>query len=56
MLTFFVVRHGWKLAGWLALGATALFLALDLLLVAGCAVKLFDGGWFPLALGALSSW
>ena len=34
-----------------ALAITASFLALDLLLVAGCAVKLFDGGWFPLAVG-----
>jgi KUP system potassium uptake protein len=23
----------------------------DVLLVAGCAIKFFDGGWFPLALG-----
>ena len=29
------------------------FLAIDALLVAGCAVKFFDGGWFPLAMGLL---
>jgi K+ transporter len=27
--------------------------ACDALLIAGCAVKFFDGGWFPLALGLL---
>ncbi len=51
LLTFFVVREGWRLPAPLAWGATLFFLAVDLLLVAGCAIKLFDGGWFPLALG-----
>ena len=50
VLTFFVVRHGWGLPAPVAYGATIFFLALDALLVAGCAVKLFDGGWMPLAL------
>ena len=53
VLTFFVVRDGWKLPAPLAIGATLFFLAFDLLLVAGCAIKFFDGGWFPLALGLL---
>jgi KUP system potassium uptake protein len=53
VLTYFVVRHAWRLPLPVAAGATAFFLALDLLLVAGCAVKFFDGGWFPLALGGL---
>ena len=53
MLTYFVVREGWRLPAPLAIGATAFFLAVDALLVAGCAVKFFDGGWFPLALGLL---
>jgi KUP system potassium uptake protein len=52
LLTWFVIRGRWHLPLPLALGATALFLAVDLLLVAGCAAKLFDGGWFTLALGA----
>ena len=47
VLTYFVVRHRWGLPAWVAWGATAFFLLLDLLLVAGCAVKFFDGGWFP---------
>ena len=53
VLTYFVVSEGWRLPRLVALGATAFFLAIDALLVAGCAVKFFDGGWFPLALGLL---
>ena len=53
VLTYFVVRAGWGLPGPVAIGATAFFLAFDALLVAGCAVKFFDGGWFPLVLGLL---
>jgi KUP system potassium uptake protein len=29
------------------------FLLLDVLLVAGCAIKFMDGGWFPLLLGVV---
>jgi KUP system potassium uptake protein len=53
LLTWFVIREGWRLPRPVALGATGLFLAVDLLLVAGCAAKLFDGGWFTLALGGV---
>jgi KUP system potassium uptake protein len=61
ILTYAVVRHRWRLPAPLALGATLFFLALDAVLIAGCAVKFFDGGWFPLALGAalfivMSTW
>ena len=51
VLTFFVVRLGWRLPAPLAWGATVFFLAIDALLVAGCAIKFFDGGWFPILLG-----
>lgn len=51
MLTYFVVREGWRLPAPVAIGSTLFFLAIDALLVAGCAVKFFDGGWFPLSLG-----
>ncbi len=61
ILTYFVIRPGWHLPAPLAIGATAFFLSIDALLVAGCIVKFFDGGWFPLALGlllftAMSTW
>ncbi len=53
LLTFFVVRDGWRYPQPLALAATSCFLAVDGLLVVGCAVKFWDGGWFPLGLGLL---
>ncbi len=61
VLTFFVVHVGWRLPLPLAGASTAFFLALDALLVAGCAIKFFDGGWFPIVLGlaifvAMSTW
>jgi KUP system potassium uptake protein len=53
VLTYFVVREGWHMPAPLAIGATAFFLVIDALLVAGCAIKFLDGGWFPLMLGLL---
>lgn len=53
VLTWFVIREGWRLPAPLAAGSTLFFLAVDALLVAGCLVKFLDGGWFPLLLGAL---
>jgi KUP system potassium uptake protein len=53
VLTWFVIRDGWHLPAPLAACATLFFLSLDALLVAGCAIKFFDGGWFPLAMGGL---
>jgi KUP system potassium uptake protein len=53
MLTYFVIREGWRLPAPIAIGATAFFLAVDALLMAGCMVKFFDGGWFPLMIGLL---
>jgi KUP system potassium uptake protein len=51
VMTFFVVRESWRLPAPVAWGATLFFLAVDGLLVASCAVKFLDGGWFPIALG-----
>lgn len=51
LLTFFVVRHGWHYPLPVVLAATAFFMALDLLLLVSCALKFFQGGWFPLAMG-----
>ena len=52
-LTFFVVLGRWKLPLPIALGATMFFLAVDIFLIAGCALKFFDGGWFSLLMAAL---
>ena len=51
LLTFFVVRHAWRLPLPVALGATGLFLLLDAVFVAACSLKFMQGGWFPLVLG-----
>lgn len=51
VLTWFVIHHAWHLPSPIAVGATAIFFCIDLLLVAGCSAKILDGGWFPLALG-----
>lgn len=51
VLTFFVIRHGWKYPLWLCLGATGFFFVVDLAFWASNLMKLFDGGWFPLAIG-----
>ncbi len=51
VLTFFVIRHGWKLPLWLCVGATGFFFAIDLLFLASNLLKIPTGGWFPLAIG-----
>lgn len=51
LLTFFVIRHGWHYPLPVAMAATSVFMALDLLLVVSCSLKFFQGGWFPLVLG-----
>ncbi len=53
VLTWFVIRRGWGLPAPLAAAATVFFLLIDVVLVVGCAIKFFDGGWFPLLLGGL---
>ncbi|HBY33961.1 MAG TPA: potassium transporter Kup, partial [Delftia acidovorans] len=53
VLAWHAARARWPgRAGVLTLAALP-FAVIDLLLVAGCSVKLFDGGWFPLGLGML---
>ena len=51
-LTFFVIRHAWHYPLPLAIAATVIFLAIDLVLVIACSLKFLQGGWFPLLLGA----
>ncbi|OYU46567.1 MAG: potassium transporter Kup [Burkholderiales bacterium PBB4] len=51
VLTFFVIRHGWKYPLWLCVAATGLFFVVDFAFWASNLLKLLDGGWFPLAIG-----
>ena len=50
-LTFFVIHKGWNMSLPFSILATAFFLVFDLFLFAGCAIKFWDGGWFPVAMG-----
>ncbi len=51
ILTFYVIRHGWKYPLWLCIAATGFFFIVDFAFWASNLLKLFDGGWFPLAIG-----
>ncbi|MCW5591709.1 MAG: potassium transporter Kup [Burkholderiales bacterium] len=51
-LTFFVVRFAWGYPLWLCLAATGGFLVVDATFFAAAMHKVFEGGWFPLLLGA----
>ena len=52
-LTFFVIRYGWGYPFWLCVLATGFFLLIDATLLASALNKVLEGGWFPLALGAV---
>ena len=51
VMTFFVIRYGWKLPLWLCLAATGFFFVIDIIFFAANAVKILDGGWFPILIG-----
>ena len=51
VLTFFVIRYGWKYPLWLCIAATGFFFVVDFTFFASNLLKLFDGGWFPLLIG-----
>jgi len=52
VLTFFVIRYSWKYPLWLCLSATGFFFLVDFAFWASNLLKLFEGGWFPLLIGA----
>jgi KUP system potassium uptake protein len=53
ILTFFVIRFGWKynLVG--AMLATIFFLVIDIVLFSANTLKIAHGGWFPLVIGVI---
>jgi KUP system potassium uptake protein len=51
ILTFYVIRYGWKYPLSLCLAATSVFFVVDFAFFASNLMKLFAGGWFPLAIG-----
>jgi KUP system potassium uptake protein len=50
VMTFFVIRYAWKLPLGLCVLATGLFFAVDATFFVANAVKVLDGGWFPLLI------
>jgi KUP system potassium uptake protein len=51
VMTFFVIRYGWKYPLALCLAATGFFFVIDLTFLASNMLKLVAGGWFPLMIG-----
>ena len=52
VLTFFVIRYGWKLPLPLCIAATGVFFLVDISFFASNLLKIADGGWFPLLMAA----
>jgi KUP system potassium uptake protein len=52
-LTYFVLRFSWKFGFWPALLATGFFFLIDLTFFSANLLKIADGGWFPLVIGAV---
>jgi KUP system potassium uptake protein len=53
VLTFFVIRYGWKYPLPLCIAATGIFFVVDLAFFSSNLLKLFEGGWFPLLIGGM---
>jgi KUP system potassium uptake protein len=53
ILTFFVIRFAWGYNLFLCIAATGFFLFIDGAFFASSLLKIAEGGWFPLALGAI---
>jgi KUP system potassium uptake protein len=51
VMTFFVIRYGWKYPLWLCLLATGFFFVIDVAFFASNMLKLLHGGWFPIVIG-----
>ncbi len=52
-LTFFVTRYGWRYNLLLSVFATGFFMLVDTMFFSASLLKVADGGWFPLVLGAV---
>jgi KUP system potassium uptake protein len=53
IMTFFVIRYGWKYPWALSIAATVFFFLVDVTYFSANIVKVLDGGWFPLIIGAV---
>jgi len=53
ILTFFLLRYGWRYPLWACIAATGFFALVDLAFLSSSLFKIAEGGWLPLALGAI---
>ena len=53
VMTFYVIRYAWKLPLPLCIAATGIFFVIDFIFFSANAVKIFEGGWFPLLIGSV---
>jgi len=53
ILTFFVIRFAWGYNLFLSIAATGFFILVDAAFFSSSLLKIVEGGWFPLALGAI---
>ena len=53
VLTFFVIRYGWHYPLALCVLSTGFFFLVDIAFFTSNLLKLFQGGWFPLMIGAV---
>lgn len=51
VMTFFVIRFAWHMSLPLCIAATGVFFFIDLMFFGANALKIIDGGWFPLLIG-----
>jgi KUP system potassium uptake protein len=51
VMTFFVIRYGWKYPLMLCFAATGLFFVIDVTFFLSNMLKLIAGGWFPIVIG-----
>lgn len=50
VLTFYVIRYGWKYPLALCIAATGIFFVIDFAFLASNALKFVEGGWFPILI------
>ncbi|MFY9509974.1 MAG: potassium transporter Kup [Rubrivivax sp.] len=51
VMTFYVIRYGWRYPLALCIAATGFFFVVDITFFASNMLKLLAGGWFPLVIG-----
>ncbi len=52
VMTFFVIRYGWKYPLLLCIAATGFFFVVDVAFFLSNMLKIMSGGWFPLLIGS----